>query len=90
MRRRAISAQSVFSRHTWASGLIDPRESSTPARLRCFDWVGGTLRRAGFTLETAARAFSVLDSYFYGFGRQQSRVPLPQGDDRRACDEVRL
>ncbi len=71
MRRRAISAQSVFSRHPWASGLIDSRESSGPARLRYFDWVVGTLRRAGFSLELAARAFSVLDSYIYGFGRQQ-------------------
>ena len=71
MRRRAISAQAVFSRHPWASALIDSRESSGPARLRYFDWVVGTLRRAGFTLEMAARAFSVLDSYIYGFGRQQ-------------------
>ncbi len=71
MRRRAISAQSVFSRHPWASALIDSRESSGPARLRYFDWVLGTLRRAGFTPELAVRAFSVLDSYIYGFGRQQ-------------------
>jgi AcrR family transcriptional regulator len=71
MRRRAISARSVFSRHPWASGLIDSRMSSGPARLRYFDRVVGTLRRAGFTLEMAARAFSVLDSYIYGFGRQQ-------------------
>ncbi len=71
MRRRAISAQSVFSRHPWASALIDSRMSSGPARLRYFDWMFGTLRRAGFTLEMAARAFSVLDSYIYGFGRQQ-------------------
>lgn len=71
MRRRAISAQAVFSRHPWASGLIDSRESSGPARLRYLDWVVGTLRRAGFTLEMAARAFSLLDSYIYGFGRQQ-------------------
>ncbi len=71
MRLRAISAQSVFSRHPWASGLIDSRESSGPARLRYFEWVVGTLRRAGFTLEMAARAFSLLDSYIYGFGRQQ-------------------
>ena len=71
MRRRAISAQAVFSRHPWASALIDSRESSGPARLRYFDWVVGTLRRAGFTLEMAARAFSLLDSYIYGFGRQQ-------------------
>ena len=71
MRRRAISAQSVFSRHPWVSALIDSRESSGPARLRYFDWVLGTLRRAGFTLELVVRAFSLLDSYIYGFGRQQ-------------------
>ena len=96
MRRRAISAQAVFSRHPWASGLIDSRESSGPARLRYFDWVVGTLRRAGFTLEMAARAFSLLDSYIYGFGRQQLNMSaggdidargdgggLPAGDTRR-------
>jgi AcrR family transcriptional regulator len=71
MRRRAISAQSVFSRHPWASALVDSRQSSGPARLRYFDWVIGTLRRAGFTLGLAVRAFSLLDSYVYGFGRQQ-------------------
>ncbi len=71
MRRRAISAQSVFSRHPWASALVDARESSGPARLRYLDWVIGALRRAGFTLELAIRAFSLLDSYVYGFGRQQ-------------------
>jgi AcrR family transcriptional regulator len=78
MRRRAVSAQAVFSRHPWASALIDSRESSGPERLRYFDWVIGTLRRAGFSVELAARAFSVLDSYIYGFGRQQSH--LPAGD----------
>ena len=71
MRRRAISAQAVFSRHPWASALIDSRESSGPARLHYFDWMLGTLRRAGFTVEMTAHAFSVLDSYIYGFGRQQ-------------------
>ena len=74
MRRRAISAQSVFTHHPWASALVDSRESSGPARLRYFDWVIGTLRRAGFTLELAVRAFSLLDSYVYGFGRQQLNV----------------
>lgn len=71
MRARAVSAQAVFSRHPWVSSLIDSRESSGPARLQYFDWMIGTLRRAGFTLEMAARALSVLDSYIYGFGRQQ-------------------
>ena len=79
MRRRATSAQSVFTRHPWASGLIDSRQSSGPARLRYFDWVLGTLRRAGFSLEMSARAFSILDSYVYGFGRQQ--LSLAAGGD---------
>jgi AcrR family transcriptional regulator len=79
MRARAVSAQAVFARHPWASPLIDSRESSGPARLRYFDWVIGTLRRAGFTLELAARAFSILDSYIYGFGRQQLNIAVPPG-----------
>ena len=65
MRRRATSAQAVFTRHPWASGLVDSRQSSGPARLRYFDWMVGTLRRAGFSLEMSARAFSILDSYIY-------------------------
>jgi AcrR family transcriptional regulator len=84
MRRRAISAQSVFSRHPWASGLIDSRVSSGPAKLRYFDWMLGTLRRAGFTLETTARAFSVLDSYIYGFGRQ--KLNMSAGRDTKPED----
>jgi AcrR family transcriptional regulator len=81
MRRRAISARSVFSRHPWASALIDSRVSSGPARLRYLDWVLGTLRRAGFTLEMAARAFSILDSYIYGFGRQQINISVVTPED---------
>ena len=79
MRRRAISAQAVFTRHPWASALIDSRQSSGPARLYYFDWMLGTLRRAGFTLEMTAHAFSVLDSYVYGFGRK--RLNMSAGTD---------
>jgi AcrR family transcriptional regulator len=71
MRERAISARAAFALHPWASALIDSRQSSGPARLHYLDWVVGTLRRAGFPLEMTARAFSLVDSYIYGFGRQQ-------------------
>jgi AcrR family transcriptional regulator len=71
MRQRAISARAAFALHPWASALIDSRQSSGPARLHYLDWVVGTLRRAGFPLEMTARAFSLVDSYIYGFGRQQ-------------------
>ena len=74
MRCRAVSAHEVFGRHPWAPMLIDSRESSGPSRLRYFDWVLGTLMKAGFSLDGAARAFSLLDSYVYGFGIQQFNV----------------
>jgi len=72
MRRRALSAHQVFGRHPWAPQLFDSRGSSGPSGLRYFDWVLGTLARAGFSMEDAPRAFSLLDSYIYGFGIQQS------------------
>jgi AcrR family transcriptional regulator len=71
MRRRAVSAHEVFGRHPWAPMLFDSRESSGPSRLRYLDWVLGTLIRAGFSTDDAARAFSLFDSYIYGFGIQQ-------------------
>jgi AcrR family transcriptional regulator len=74
MRRRAVSARQVFARHPWAPALLDSRVSSGPSRLRYFDWVLGTLVGAGFPLDAAARAFSLLDSYVYGFGKRQANA----------------
>jgi AcrR family transcriptional regulator len=71
MRRRAVSAHQVFGRHPWAPMVFDSRESSGPSRLRYYDWVLGTLVRGGFSIDDAGRAFSLLDSYIYGFGIQQ-------------------
>ena len=71
MKERAASALAAFRRHPWASALMDSRLSSSLSRLRYFDAIVGTLLGAGFTLELAARAFSILDCYVYGFGRQR-------------------
>jgi AcrR family transcriptional regulator len=90
MRRRAISAQAVFSVHPWASALIDSRESSGLKRLRYFDWVIGTLRRAGFSIELALHAFSLLDSYIYGFGRQQFNMSAGSGAEPEEMAEAFL
>jgi hypothetical protein len=79
MRRRAISARDVFSRHPWASSLIDSREHSGPAQLAYADRVLGTLLAAGFSPRAAANAFLILDTYIYGFQRQQSSLALPEG-----------
>ncbi len=79
MRKRAISARDVFARHPWASTLIDSREHSGPAQLAYADRVLGTLLAAGFSPRAAANAFLVLDTYIYGFQRQQSSLALPEG-----------
>ena len=80
MRRRAVSAREAFARHPWASALVDSRENSGPERLCYLEWMIGTLRRAGFSVEMALRAISAIDSYVYGFGRQQLNMVAGEGD----------
>lgn len=87
MRRRAVSARDVFSRHPWAAGLIDSREASGPSRLSYTDRVLGTLLQAGFSPSTAGRAFVALDSYVYGFERQRSTVGM--GDEANGVETAR-
>lgn len=87
MRRRAVSARDVFSRHAWASGLIDSRQLTGLAQLSYADGVLAALLRAGFAPGTAANAFLVLDSYIYGFQRQRSSLSL--GDDVDTTESAR-
>ncbi len=76
MRRRAISARDVLSRHPWAIPMMDSRRTPGPATLRHHDRVIGNLRQAGFSIAMAGHAFSVLDSYIYGFAQQQQALPF--------------
>src|SRR3954454_1986493 len=76
MRRRAISAREVLGRHRWAIGLMESRRSPGPATLRHHDAVLGCLREAGFSVELTAHAYSLLDSYIYGFALQEASLPF--------------
>jgi AcrR family transcriptional regulator len=76
MRRRAISAREVLRRHPWATALMESRPTPGPANLRHHDAVLGILRNAGFSVELAAHAYSVLDSYIYGFAMQEASLPF--------------
>jgi len=76
MRHRAISARSVLRRHPWAPPLMESRANPGPATLRYHDSVIGTLRRAGFSIAMAAHAFSLFDSYVYGFALQEAGLPF--------------
>jgi AcrR family transcriptional regulator len=80
MRRRAISARQALLRHPWAIGLMESRVRPGPATLRHHDEVLGTLRRAGFSMHMAAHAYSLLDSYVYGFTLNEQSLPLDSAD----------
>jgi AcrR family transcriptional regulator len=81
MRRRAISAREVLRRHPWATGLMESRSTPGPATLRHHDAVLGILRNAGFPLELAAHAYSLLDSYIYGFALQETSLPFTTAEE---------
>jgi Tetracyclin repressor-like, C-terminal domain len=76
MRRRAISTRQVLGCHPWAIGLLESRTTPGPATLRHHDAVIGTLRGAGFSVEMAAHAYALLDSYVYGFALQEAALPF--------------
>lgn len=81
MRRRAISARGVLSRHSWAIGLLEARGSPGPGSLRYVDAILGNLRSAGFSIENAAHAFWLLDSYVYGHVIQETSLPISTAEE---------
>ena len=76
MRQRAGSARAVFARHPWAVGLMDAVSRPGPASLRHHDAVLGVLLGAGFSSVAASHAYSLLDSYTYGFAIQERSLPI--------------
>jgi AcrR family transcriptional regulator len=76
MRGRAISAREALRRHPWATGLMESRPTPGAANLRHHDAVLGVLRGAGFSVELAAHAYSLLDSYIYGFALEEASLPF--------------
>ena len=76
MRQRALSLRDVLASHRWAIGLMESRRSPGPANLRHHDAVIGRLRAAGFDVGMAAHAYSLLDSYIYGFALTKVNLPF--------------
>ena len=81
MRQRATSVRAALTRHPWAISIMQSRTSPGPATLRHHDAVLGCCRAAGFSIEMAAHAFSLIDSYIYGFVLQEVNLPFNEGDD---------
>jgi AcrR family transcriptional regulator len=81
MRRRAISLRDVLLRHRWAIGLMESRRNGGPANLRHHDAVIGSLRAGGMDVEMTAHAYSLLDSYTYGFALTKMTLPFDTGEE---------
>jgi AcrR family transcriptional regulator len=85
IRRSAISSHQVLGRHPWASGLIESRINTGPARLRYLEALIGVLSAAGFTMPGVLRAIMTLDSYTYGFVLQELAWPVDVEDAPEAA-----
>ena len=81
MRRRAESVRAALTRHPWALSIMESRTSPGPATLRHHDAVLGCFRGGGFSVAMAAHAFSLLDSYIFGFVMQELNLPVDDSDD---------
>ena len=87
MRRRAHSARAVLLRHPWAIRLMESRAAPGPANLQHHDAVIGCLRHAGFSIALTAHAYSVLDSYIYGFVHTELNLPFQTSEETQQVAE---
>ncbi|HEX9096056.1 MAG TPA: TetR/AcrR family transcriptional regulator C-terminal domain-containing protein [Candidatus Dormibacteraeota bacterium] len=88
MRKRAVSARQVLLRHPWAIGLMESRATPGPATLRHHNAVLGSLRTAGFSIEMAAHAYSILDGYIYGFTLTELTLPFSNSEGAAGVAEI--
>src|SRR5690349_768211 len=71
MRLRAEQTRAALKRHPWAVGLMEARAVPGPANRRLHEGVLRVLREAGFSVAATARAYSIQDSFLYGFCLQE-------------------
>ncbi|WP_159824350.1 TetR/AcrR family transcriptional regulator [Arthrobacter sp. 9AX] len=90
LRKRSVSVRAVLLRHPWANGLMDSATHAGPSTMRHHDRVLGTFRNGGFSLAMTAHAFSALDSYVYGFAKQEKALPFDSGEEAAAMAHVML
>ena len=68
-------------RHPWAIGLMASRTAPGVATLRHHDAVLGCFRAGRFSVSATAHAYSLLDSYVYGFALQRINLPFNTADE---------
>jgi AcrR family transcriptional regulator len=89
MRRRAVSTREALNRHRWAVGLMEGRARPGPASFQLREAILGCLRRAGFSVPMTVQAYSVQDSYIYGFALQEKDLPFESAEESTGVAEER-
>ncbi len=69
---------------------MESRRNPGPANLRHHDAVIGRLRAAGFDVAMAAHAYSLLDSYIYGFALTKMNLPFETSEEIGEVAEAML
>jgi hypothetical protein len=90
LRQRALSARQAFGRHRWAIGLVESRTQPGAATLRHHEWVLGVLLEAGFSVTMAGHAYSLLDSYIYGFALQEASLTYGSPEEHAEVGQAML
>lgn len=88
IRQRAQSARSVLLAHPWSVSLMEARTTPGQATLRHHDAVIGCFRRAGFSVEMTAHAYSLVDAYVYGFVLTEVNLPFDSTDETHEVTEA--
>ncbi len=88
MRARAASTRAALNRHRWANGLMENRTSAGPAGLALREAILRCLREAGFSIEQTMYAYSVQDSYLYGFALLESTMPFDDAEESKERAET--
>lgn len=76
LRQRMSSVRDVLLRHPWALRILESRSAPGAMTLAHHDAVLGCLRAAGFSIALTARAYSVLDSFVFGFVHTELTLPF--------------
>lgn len=86
---RCESVRQVLRDHPWATPMMESRTNPGLETLRHHDAVLGCFRRAGFSVEMTAHAYSIIDSYVYGFALQEAAIPFDsEGDISDVADSI--
>lgn len=83
LRRRMTSMREVLIRHPWALRILESQRAPGAITLAHHDAVLGCLRGAGFSIDLAAHAFAVLDSYVFGFVHTELTLPMQSPEETR-------